>query len=73
MILKLSDQQLLNKTYHHLTLASQAQTFSKNMRPEKTKEILERVKGKTKNQATVELLKLSQGDTTAKAKQGNRI
>ena len=52
----------------NLTVASQAQTFSKNMRPEKTKEILERVKGKTKNQATVELLKLSQGDTTAKAK-----
>lgn len=53
----------------NLTVASQAQTFSKNMRVQETKQVLEKVKGKTKDEATVELLRLSQSDTSVKPKQ----
>lgn len=58
----------------NLTVASQAQVYCKNMQAQETKNVLEKVKGKTKDQATVELLelsRLSQSGTAAKAKRLN--
>ncbi len=58
----------------NLTVASQTQVFCKNMQAQETKNVLEKVKGKTKDQATVELLelsRLSQSGTAAKAKRLN--
>jgi len=64
---------LIAKGELNLSIAHQTQQFTKDKSPSVTKKVIDKVKGKTKDEATLELMKLGHRPFTAKADRRNPV